>query len=209
MTELPELRIVAKNHQLIVLDKPSGLLSVPGPANLDCLASRTQAHYPYALVVHRLDCHTSGLMVMALNKDSQRELSRQFHDREVTKRYIAVVSGRMQDDQGLIDLPICADWENRPRQRVDYEQGKPSQTLWQVLERGDDWTRVELTPITGRSHQLRLHLASQGHPILGDSLYADPATLARSARLLLHAEYLELSHPLNRQRLSFQAPCPF
>lgn len=209
MTALPDLQIIAKNHQLLVVDKPSGLLSVPGPAKLDCLASRAQAHYPYALVVHRLDCHTSGLMVMALNKDSQRELSRQFHDREVNKRYIAVVSGRMAEDRGRIDLPICADWENRPRQRVDHQQGKPSQTDWQVLERGDDWTRVELTPITGRSHQLRVHLLSLGHPILGDSLYADPQTLARSERLLLHAEYLELTHPLSKQRLSFYAPCPF
>lgn len=202
---------------LLVFDKPSGLLAVPGrgPDKQDCLAARVQARYPDALIVHRLDMATSGLMVMARGAAVQRALSRAFAAREVGKRYIAVVAGRLDappQDWGVIDLPIIVDWPNRPLRIVDHTRGKPSLTRWRVLANDDETgasTRVELEPVTGRSHQLRVHLRELGHPILGDALYAPPEVQALSGRLLLHAWSLEIVHPLSGQRLAFECPVPF
>lgn len=188
---------------LLVLEKPAGLLCVPGRGEdkQDCLAARAQAVHPDALVVHRLDMATSGLWLMARGADMQRQLSRAFADRQVGKRYVAVVAGRLDMPAGavggwaVIDLPLAADWPNRPRRVVDPANGKPSVTRWRVLGHEGETTRLELEPITGRSHQLRVHLLALGHPILGDALYAPPGIAAASPRLLLHASRLSLTHP--------------
>ncbi len=198
---------------LLVVDKPSGLLSVPGrgPGKDDCLVARVQADYPDALTVHRLDMETSGLMVLARGKEMHRRLSILFQDRQVDKRYVAVVDGRLAPERGEIDLPLITDWPNRPLQKVDFAIGKPSLTRYRVLahDAADDTTRVELTPETGRSHQLRVHLMSLGHAILGDSLYACPAARAKAARLLLHADALAFAHPESGRPLSFERAAPF
>ena len=214
---LPTLRV---DEHLIVVDKPSGLLSVPGrgEAFADCMAARVQARYPDALIVHRLDMDTSGLLLMARGKEMQRLLSELFLRREVDKRYVAVVHGQVEADSGVVDLPLMTDWPNRPRQKVDHELGKPSQTRYWVRHRDEQHniTRVELEPITGRSHQLRVHMLSLGHPIVGDPLYG-PAGEAGSGseqaspsmgRLLLHAADLSFTHPVSGEviRLSSQAP---
>ena len=174
---------------LLVFDKPSGLLAVPGRGadKQDCLSARVQARYPDALIVHRLDMATSGVMVMARGAVMQRELSKAFAARVVNKRYIAVVAGRLEAPPqawGVIDLPITVDWPNRPFRIVDHQIGKPSVTRWRVLghDEGDSSTRVELEPVTGRSHQLRLHLRELGYPILGDTLYAPAAPRLGSSR---------------------------
>ena len=187
--------LVHADDALLVLDKPAGLLAVPGRGEdkQDCLSARVQARYPDALVVHRLDMSTSGLMLFARGTAVQRRLCRAFADGEVAKQYVAVVEGRLLDDHGVIDTPLAADWPNRPRQVVDHERGKASLTHWRVLERGEDSTRLLLEPVTGRTHQLRVHLQWIGHPIRGDALYA-PAPL-RAERLLLHATRLLLTHP--------------
>lgn len=201
---------------LLVVDKPGGLLAVPGRGadKQDCLAVRVQARYPDALIVHRLDMATSGLMVMARGPAAQRALSMAFAAREIHKRYIAVVAGRPEapgEGWGVIDLPIIVDWPNRPLRIVDHQSGKPSLTRWRVL--GNDGagvsTRVELEPITGRSHQLRVHLRELGYPILGDALYAPPDVQALSARLLLHAWSLRFVHPLTGEALAFESAAPF
>jgi tRNA pseudouridine32 synthase/23S rRNA pseudouridine746 synthase len=201
---------------LLVFDKPSGLLAVPGrgPDKQDCLSARVQARYPDALIVHRLDMATSGLMVMARGPAAQRELSRAFAAREVGKRYIAVVAGRLEvppQGWGVIDLPIVVDWPNRPLRIVDHQSGKPSLTRWCVLGHDETGlnTRIELEPITGRSHQLRVHLRELGYPILGDALYAPPEVQALSARLLLHAGSLRFVHPLTGEALAFESAAPF
>lgn len=198
---------------LLVVDKPSGLLSVPGrgPGKDDCLVARVQADYPDALTVHRLDMETSGLMVLARGKEMHRRLSILFQERQVEKRYVAVVDGRLAPERGEIDLPLITDWPNRPLQKVDFAIGKPSLTRYRVLahDAADDTTRVELTPETGRSHQLRVHLMSLGHAILGDSLYAGPAARAKAARLLLHADALAFAHPESGRPLSLERPAPF
>ncbi len=214
---LPEPVVFADDH-MIVVQKPAGLLCVPGRGadKQDCLAARIQRVYPDALVVHRLDMSTSGLWLMARGAQMQRRLSQAFERREVTKRYIAVVAGRPStglaaDEWALIDLPLAADWPNRPLRIVDPVHGKPSQTRWRVLgtdEPGDS-TRLLLEPITGRSHQLRVHLKALGHPILGDMLYAPPLIQARAARLLLHASGLRLTHPLTGSALRFESAAPF
>lgn len=199
------------DDRLIVLDKPTGLLSVPGigPDKRDCLATRVQAHYPEARIVHRLDRDTSGVIVMARDAEAHRELSRQFHDREVEKRYLAIVAGRVSDDSGRIDLPMRKDLNDPPRHMIDDKQGRAAVTQFRVLERLDDRTRIELRPITGRSHQLRLHLRAIGHPILGDDLYAPAAVLAMADRLMLHAQMLWLVHPSNAAPMTFEAVAPF
>lgn len=199
------------DSRLLVLDKPSGLLAVPGrgPELQDCLSARVQAEFPSALVVHRLDRDTSGLIVMALDAPCQRELSRQFAEREVEKRYIAVVRGHPAADEGLVDLPLRKDFDRPPRHLVDPRHGRPAQTRWRVVERLADRCRLAIEPITGRSHQIRVHLAALGHPILGDNLYADDATRALAPRLLLHAEQLTLTHPADGRRITWTAPCPF
>lgn len=201
---------------LLVFDKPSGLLAVPGRGvdKQDCLSARVQARYPDALIVHRLDMATSGLMVMARGEVAQRALSKAFAAREVSKRYVAIVAGRLDaalGGWGTIDLPIIVDWPRRPLRMVDRIHGKPSLTRWRVLEIDETGarTRVELEPVTGRSHQLRVHLRELGHPILGDTLYAPPDVQAQSGRLLLHACALRFAHPLTGETLEFECPAPF
>lgn len=185
------MRIVHADDRLVVIDKPAGLLSVPGRTEPDCASARVQALYADALIVHRLDQATSGLLLFARGPQAQRELSADFAERRVDKVYIAVVAGRLEG-AGLIDLPLAADWPNRPRQRVDAAHGKPSQTRWQALSHDAGTTRVRLEPLTGRSHQLRVHLTTLGHAILGDALYAAPDIAAASPRLLLHASELQI-----------------
>lgn len=205
------------DEHLLVLDKPAGLLAVPGrgPDKQDCLSARAQRLWPDALVVHRLDMATSGLFLMARGAAMQRRLSMAFEQRAVDKRYVAVVAGRLQtppaavDGWAVIDLPLAVDWPNRPRQIVDAVQGRPSITRWRVLEHGEDSTRVELEPVTGRSHQLRVHLLAIGHPILGDALYAPPAVRDRAPRLLLHAASLRLLHPATQEPIAFDSRVPF
>lgn len=196
---------------LLVFDKPAGLLSVPGrlPENKDSLALRAQAEFPDALIVHRLDMATSGLIVMARGAEAHRTLSIAFAERRVDKSYIAVVAGLVEADTGEVNLPLIADWPNRPRQMVDHEIGKPSLTRYRVLSRETDRTRVQLEPVTGRSHQLRVHMMAMGHPIIGDEFYAPEAIRHLSPRLLLHAEHLTLPHPDNGDILSFHAPAAF
>lgn len=198
---------------LIVVIKPGGLLSVPGRGadKSDCLASRVQADFPDALIVHRLDMETSGLMVLARSKGAHRQLSLSFQNREVEKSYIAVVDGLLAPGIGEIDLPLIADWPNRPLQKVDFELGKRSVTRYRVVghDAAADTTRVELEPVTGRSHQLRVHLMSRGHPILGDLLYATPTALQKAGRLLLHATRLALAHPETGAPLRFSSAAPF
>ena len=212
----PAIEPLYVDDALLVLDKPSGLLAVPGrgPEKQDCLAARVQARYPDALVVHRLDMATSGLMVMARGPAVQRALSKAFAAREVNKRYIAVVAGRLDapsEGWGIIDLPIIVDWPNRPRRIVDRHLGKPSLTRWRVLahDAAALTTRVELEPVTGRSHQLRVHLRELGYPILGDALYAPPDIQAQAGRLLLHACSLHFVHPLTGEAQVFERPAPF
>ncbi|OOG56163.1 RNA pseudouridine synthase [Polaromonas sp. C04] len=206
---------------LLVLDKPAGLLAVPGRGRgadkQDALSTRVQALFADALVVHRLDMATSGLMLMARGIRAQRSLSKAFADREVCKRYQAVVGGRLSppadapDGWGVIDLPIIVDWPRRPLRMIDALQGKPSITRWRVLahDAPANTTRLELAPITGRSHQLRVHLQALGHPIIGDTLYASAPVQARASRLLLHACALTLTHPVTGETLAFESPAPF
>ncbi len=205
------LPIVYLDARLIVLDKPSGLLAVPGlgPENQDNLASRVQAIYPEARVVHRLDRDTSGLIVMARDADSQRRLSQQFQERQVEKTYHAVVIGRPADDTGCIEWPLRKDFARPPRHRVDPLLGKPATTFWRVLRRAADRARLELAPRTGRSHQLRVHLVHLGHPILGDPLYGQSGALSLADRLLLHASRLALDHPATGRRTEWASECPF
>ncbi|MEJ6022450.1 RluA family pseudouridine synthase [Ramlibacter sp. PS4R-6] len=203
--------LVHADEWLVAVDKPAGLLSVPGRGadKADCMAARVQAAYPDALVVHRLDMATSGLFLMARGPEIQRRMGAAFEGREVRKRYVAIVAGLIAQDEGEIDLPLAADWPNRPKQVVDRASGKPSRTKWRVLARGADTTRVELEPVTGRSHQLRVHLQAIGHPILGDALYAPPEVAAHSARLLLHAAGLAFTHPATGEPLALASPVPF
>ena len=197
----------------LVVVKPAGLLSVPGRGThlQDCLSARVQAIYADALVVHRLDMATSGLLLFARGAAAQRSLSQAFAQREVHKRYVAVVHGRMAQDQGEIDLPLMADWPNRPMQKVDMARGKPSLTRYRVLafDAEANTTRVLLEPVTGRAHQLRVHLLAIGHPVLGDALYAPPAVLAMANRLLLHAESLAFRHPTNGSMIALTCDVPF
>jgi tRNA pseudouridine32 synthase/23S rRNA pseudouridine746 synthase len=203
--------VIYRDDRLLVLDKPSGLLSVPGrgPDLQDCLASRVQQAFPNALVVHRLDRDTSGLILMALDREAQREISRQFEHRQVHKAYECVVSGQPDQTTGLIDLPIGRDYDHPPRYKIDSVHGRASQTRWHLIETNTTGSRLEIRPITGRSHQIRLHLATLGHPILGDPLYANQAAFAAADRLLLHARDLQLAHPDTGQTISWQSACPF
>ena len=209
--DINQIPIVFQDDQIIVAVKPNGLLSVPGraPEHKDCLITRIQQDRPEALTVHRLDCETSGLVVLACNKESQRELSRQFHDRETQKRYVAMVDGLVSENEGEINVPLMKDWPNRPKQKIDYEQGKSAQTHYKVLNRTNDETRIELIPITGRTHQLRVHMLSLGHPILGDSLYGTEQCLAKSPRMLLHALELGFHHPSTGEWNVYQYPAEF
>ncbi|MGC2458048.1 MAG: RluA family pseudouridine synthase [Gallionellaceae bacterium] len=229
--------LVYHDDSLLMVNKPAGLLAVPGrgAGKQDCLSARIQKEFPDALIVHRLDMATSGLLVFARGVEMQRNLSRMFRERKVQKRYVAVVAGKMEPASiqsapsvtlpqrergrslllppgegwdggwGEINLPLVADWPNRPLQNVDYETGKPSLTRFRVLGYHDEITRLELEPVTGRTHQLRVHLAAIGHPIIGDALYGGRA----AERLLLHARSLSFAHPLNRKPLSFVCEPPF
>ena len=201
------------DEHLIVLNKPSGLLSVPGRGehNYDSLAVRVQRQFPQALVVHRLDMPTSGLMLMALGSKAQSVMGRLFQQRQVEKQYLAVVAGRPETIQGEVDLPLIADWPNRPRQKVDQASGKPALTRYTLLEHDpqNGTSRVLLEPHTGRSHQLRVHMMSIGHPILGDELYAPARWHSAAPRLLLHAQRLALAHPISGEALVIECPADF
>ncbi len=204
------LDILHHDHELLLVNKPSGLLSVPGKgAHLaDCLVSRVQAVFPDALLVHRLDRDTSGVMVFAMTAHAQRHLGLQFEKRTMKKTYVARVFGHVADKEGRVDLPLIVDWPNRPKQHVDHENGKQAVTDWRVMRYEDNTTRLRLFPQTGRSHQLRVHMLEIGHPILGDPFYATGP--ARDApRLMLHAESLRLRHPDGGKGLTFKAKCPF
>jgi len=212
----PYLEIIYQDDDIVVLNKQSGLLTVSGrlPAHKDCLQSRVNKVLPTATVVHRLDMATSGIVIMALHKPAHVAISRMFQERKTKKSYIARVYGHIEDESGSVDQPLICDWPNRPRQMVDHERGKQSLTHYKVLSRDTDVycvpsTLVELTPITGRSHQLRVHTLFLGHPILGDRLYSHEAAVTASSRLLLHAQMLELAHPMNEQTLTFNVSCPF
>lgn len=207
----PFLDILHVDDELLFVAKPSGLLSVPGrgPALADCVAARATVLYPEARVVHRLDLETSGVMVMARSRAAQRGIGRQFEDRTVGKVYIARVAGRMRADHGTVDAPLICDWPNRPRQIIDRTLGKPALTRWQVMTREIDATRVRLMPVSGRAHQLRVHMASIGHPILADSLYAHASARRAAERLQLHAQSLTLRHPSDGAWLTIEHPCPF
>ena len=211
--------LLYEDAALLVLDKPSGLLCVPGRGaeKQDCLSARVQAVYPDALVVHRLDMATSGLVLMARGLDNQRRLSAAFEAREVGKRYVAWVAGVLahaDDEWSTIDMPIAADWPRRPRQVVDHVNGKPSTTRWRLAplnaqSHDSSTSRIELEPVTGRTHQLRVHMAAIGHPILGDALYSDVSTTQSAKRLMLHAATMSLAHPQNQAALNFESSVPF
>lgn len=203
--------ILHHDDALVVADKPAGLPTVPGrpPELHDCLWQRVRDEFRDALVVHRLDMATSGLVLFARGIEVQRALSRAFAQREVDKRYEAVVAGTLAADSGEIELPLAADWPNRPRQKVDHEHGKPSLTRWRVIARESGRTRLTLEPLTGRSHQLRVHLVAIGHPIVGDALYAPPEVARGAPRLLLHACALAFAHPKGGQRVQFASATPF
>lgn len=207
------MEVLHHDQWLVVVNKPSGLLSVPGigPDKQDCLVVRVAASYPGARIVHRLDRDTSGVIVLARDADTHRELSRQFEARETSKRYVAIGWGHTPTDSGTIDLPLRKRELGSAIQIVDHELGRSAVTHWRVLERmtGPDRTRFELTPITGRSHQLRVHLKELGHPIVGDELYAPPEAHAAAERLLLHASRLCFRHPATGQSSTFEAACPF
>ena len=206
------LQVVCEVHRLLVLDKPAGLLCVPGrgPERADCLATRVQARWTDALVVHRLDMATSGLVLFGRGAVMQRRLSMLFEQRRIDKRYQAVVAGLVQGDSGEINLPLLADWAHRPRQQVERNRGKPAITRWQLILRDEaaGTSRLWLEPLTGRTHQLRVHLAAIGHAILGDALYAPPPWAAVSPRLLLHACALGWDDPLTGPQ-QFESAPPF
>ena len=203
--------LVFADDTLLAIDKPSGLLSVPGRGEdkADCALSRVQANFPDALTVHRLDMATSGLLLFARNKEMQRALSGLFAQGEMAKRYVADVWGMPNPASGEISLPLITDWPRRPLQKVDWEVGKPSTTRYETLRAEAGITRLALTPLTGRSHQLRVHLAEIGHPILGDEFYAHGDARAAAPRLALHAVSLRFTHPATGQTVSLETPVPF
>ena len=211
------LDVVYLDEAMVVVCKPPGLLSVPGrgEGRQDCMISRVCQRYADALTVHRLDMATSGLLVLARGTVMQRVLSTSFQDRRVDKRYVALLHGVLSCDEGEVNLPLITDWPNRPMQMVCHERGKPSRTRYQVQDRvviGDGQagqTRVALEPITGRSHQLRVHMLAMGHPIVGDPLYGDQGLQASFPRLMLHASQLDLPHPISGELISLRSPSPF
>jgi tRNA pseudouridine32 synthase / 23S rRNA pseudouridine746 synthase len=207
----PGITLLHADDHLLVLDKPAGLLCVPGRGEdkQDCLAARVQVRWPDALVVHRLDMSTSGLWLMARGTAAQRALGMAFAGRAVAKRYVAVVEGQLKcNGWSEIDLPLARDWPNRPRSRVDPAAGKPSLTRWRVQGPGTQpgTTRLELEPVTGRTHQLRVHLQALGHPIVGDALYGNPGP---AGRLLLHASWLQVPHPVDGTPVQWSSTPPF
>lgn len=208
-----DLQILHIDDALLVLNKPAGLLAVPGRGadKQDALSSRVQNHYPEALVVHRLDQATSGLMLMARSLAVQRTLSRAFENRQVHKEYVAIVHGLMEQGSGEIALPLMADWPRRPMQKVDMQSGKAALTNWHVLARNkaNNTSRILLQPITGRTHQLRVHLSAIGHAIVGDTLYGEQAHVAKPSRMMLHAQRIELTHPETDKVLQISSDVPF
>ncbi len=204
------LDILHDDHEILVVQKPSGLLSVPGRGEhlADCLLSRVQAVFPQALLVHRLDRDTSGVMIFAQTPHAQRHLGLQFEKRKTKKTYVARVWGQPAEDEGIVNLPLIVDWPNRPRQMVDHENGREAITHWKVLRREGNEARVRLTPETGRSHQLRVHMLELGHPILGDPFYAT-GEARKAERLMLHAESLRLRHPDGGKGVTFNVAAPF
>lgn len=208
----PWLDLVYRDDYIAVVNKPSGLLSVPGnqPQYYDSAMSRVKEKYGFCEPAHRLDMATSGILLFALSKAADRELKRQFREREPKKYYQALVWGHVEQDHGVVELPLICDWENRPRQKICFERGKRAVTFYDVLQRyPNNTTRIKLTPITGRSHQLRLHMLALGHPILGDKFYAHPQAKALSPRLCLHAESLQIQHPITGETMEFTAPIGF
>lgn len=208
----PWLDILYQDNHIAVINKPSGLLSVPGnrPEYQDSATTRVAQKFGFTEPVHRLDMATSGILLFALSKRAEKELKRQFREREPKKHYQAIVWGHLAKEQGSIELPLICDWENRPRQSIDFDCGKRAVTFYQVLQRyANNTTRVKLTPITGRSHQLRLHMLALGHPILGDKFYAHPAAKMLANRLYLHAESLTITHPISGEVMQFQYEANF
>mgnify|MGYP003616129815 CR=1 FL=1 len=215
VSAVDDVEVLHEDAHLLALVKPAGLLSVPGrgPQNADCLSTRAQRRWPGALIVHRLDQATSGLLLMARSAAVQRALSSAFAERRVHKRYEALVHGRPSaatdaDGWAEIDRPLIVDWPNRPRSKVDHATGKPSRTRWRLLahDAATDTARLALEPVTGRSHQLRVHLLALGHPIVGDALYGAPDT---APRLMLHACALRLEHPVSGHTLDLRSDVPF
>ncbi|PIW30654.1 MAG: RNA pseudouridine synthase [Rhodobacterales bacterium CG15_BIG_FIL_POST_REV_8_21_14_020_59_13] len=206
-----ELPVIFADDHILVLDKPSGLLTVPGnhPDRADCLESRSREVFPTARIVHRLDMDTSGVIVLGLTIPAHADLGRQFEKRQTMKRYIARVWGEMPKAAGRVEQPIITDWPNRPRQMIDHARGRPAITDWRVLGIEGGHSRVELVPLTGRSHQLRVHMAHLEHPVLGDNFYAHAAARAASARLCLHAQSLGLRHPVTGEEMAFESAVPF
>jgi tRNA pseudouridine32 synthase/23S rRNA pseudouridine746 synthase len=204
------LDVVYLDHELLVVNKPPGLLSVPGRGALlaDCLITRIQSEYPTALLVHRLDRDTSGAMVFALSANAQRHLGLQFEKRQIKKTYVARVWGQIEADTGTVDLPIIVDWPNRPKQMICHDTGRAAVTDWQVINRDRGETRVKLSPKTGRSHQLRIHMLALGHPILGDPFYGTLES-QEAIRLMLHSHRLRLRHPDGGEMMDFRAKLPF
>ena len=207
--------IIYQDNYLVAVNKPCGMLSVPGRGadKQDCVVTRLQPDFSDIRVVHRLDCHTSGIMLLALGLDIQRALSRLFHDRTIVKSYVALVAGKIDQDAGLIDMPVRGDPDNRPIQVIDYSNGKPAQTHWRLRRYrrsvcGNTLSRLQLKPITGRTHQLRLHCMAIGHPIVGDRLYQHRNSI-EAERMMLHAERLEFIHPASNQKLCLFARCEF
>jgi len=205
------LDIIHDDHELLIVNKPAGLLSVPGKGEelADCLIARIQLVFPQALLVHRLDRDTSGVMVFALTRHAQRHLGLQFEKRMTQKTYVARVAGLLKPKTGAVDLPLIVDWPNRPLQMVCHETGKNAHTDYRVMRYGNNETRVRLTPRTGRSHQLRVHMLALGHPILGDPFYASGPALADHPRLMLHSEELRVKHPDGGATHKFRAKAPF
>ncbi len=208
----PWLDIVYHDNHIMVINKPSGLLSVSGnqPQYRDSAMSRIKDKYGFCEPAHRLDMATSGILLFAMSKAADSELKRQFRERETEKHYQALVWGHIKAERGIVNLPLICDWENRPRQRIDFVYGKRAVTEFEVLERlPNNSTRVKLTPITGRSHQLRLHMLALGHPILGDKFYSPPQAKAMSPRLCLHAESLTIHHPITKEKMTFSRTAEF
>jgi len=205
------LKIIHEDAHIIVVSKPAGLLSVPGKGEhlADCLAARVQAAFPGALVIHRLDMDTSGVLIMARNKDAQANIGKQFERRKTRKVYIADIWGAPAESSGLVDLPLRCDWDNRPRQMMCHEQGKPAQTRWEIIGQHERGARVKLEPITGRTHQLRVHMQALGFPILGDCFYAHEQAQNAAKRLHLHAQSLTLHHPDGGDLITFEDAAGF
>ena len=204
------IRLLFRDPHLLIVDKPTLLLSVPGrhPLNHDCLLNRLSVRYPGVAAVHRLDLDTSGVMVIPRHREALSRLARQFQERRIDKTYIARVAGHVAEYVGECDLPLIADWPNRPKQKVCFETGKQALTRWRVLSRDHNSSLLALTPVTGRSHQLRIHMREIGHPILGCDFYAPEAVLSAAPRLLLHATSLRFTHPLSGELLTAHSPAP-